>query len=232
MGLFAVCVLSGIILVYSIFSLYLYSFSRNQSLLFLVTLLFSGVFTGTALSIIRWFLVRANKMRKNLLFRLVQTGAVIAVPFFVSGVVIRGAAHYNLQVTEKTYLPVIREIENTITDSGHPPTDILSILGIIDLGAAKGRFPLEMYYYRDDDAYSLSIDSGSLDIDGSVNYWDSQKKKWINIHNDILQYVGNEAIQHPEYNEDASTFIQSYQSLPQIRYGYEKGQWIIRENEY
>lgn len=88
-----------------------------------------------------------------------------------------------------------------------------------------------MYYYRDDNTYSLSIDSGSLDIDGSVNYWDSQKKKWINIHNDILQYVHNETIQLPDYYEDASAFIRSYQSLPQILYVYEKGQWIVRENE-
>lgn len=209
--------LSGAITFKGIYDLYLSSFRANQAPYILVILPACAVFVAIGVSILHRLFVRSNNAKMGIALRTAQIIAVLVLPCILLSLIANMTIQRGLIITEKVFGPVITDIERITASSGHPPDDIVTAVNKIDIGSITGYFPHRVVYYRNKTTYAISIDSGSADMDGSINYWDSKNHKWVNIHNDALQ--------SPELSGNAKKFIQSYASQPKILYVYKEGRW-------
>jgi len=210
-------ILSGAITFKGIYDLYLSSFRANQALYILVILPACAVFVAIGVSIFHQLFVRSKKTKMGIFLRITQFIAAFLLPCILLALVANMTIQRGLSITENVFDPVVTDIERIMSISGHPPDDIITAVNKIDIDSITGYFPHRVVYYRNKTIYAISIDSGSADMDGSINYWDSKNHEWINIHNDTLQ--------SPELSGNAKKFTQSYASLPKIFYVYKKGRW-------
>jgi len=195
------------------------AFRANQAPFIILLLPACAVFVATGFSVVYQCIVHFQSKEMNIPLRITQVIAMLVLPCIVLGAIVNKTRQRSLRLTENAFLPVITDIEKTMTISGNPPEDITASMNKMDISSIPGYFPHRIVYYRNSNSYSLSIASGSADMDGSTNYWDVRSRRWVNVHNDTLQA--------DEMSEEAKIFMQFDKKLPKVIYVYGDEQWKI-----
>jgi|GEM_PF-3849330 len=97
-----------------------------------------------------------------------------------------------LQKIENNFAPLLKFIERSAARQGRPPGDLSNYLN-----NNPGR--LRFSYLYGDDRYMIVTSGGSIDIDGSTVYFNSESKTWARVHNDLL---------HPQTRNSAALLYQ------------------------
>ena len=115
----------------------------------------------------------------------------------------------SIEITRNNLTPLIAYIEHEQHKLKHPPNSILKGLQEI------GKFHQVTYYYGNKH-FTLTTPGGSIDIDGSTIYYNSQTKEWLQIHNDLKS------------SEHGKRYRSAVEDLDFVVYEFKKGQWRRR----
>jgi hypothetical protein len=105
--------------------------------------------------------------------------------------------------------PVVRAIEAALSPNEPVPADIQDALGAAD------EIGFVVYYPRER-AFVLATRGGSIDMDGSTIYYDSQDREWHRFHDDLA------ATDDP----DAVRFKAATLDIGRIQYRRAGGSWM------
>lgn len=140
----------------------------------------------------------------------------IVLSLSVAGLLTIGAERRTNNYVFNQLQPVVDKINYHIKDKGDSPPGIDGFLNDI-------RKLRKISYYHDKGKFMIETPGPSVDIDGSILFYSSLKKKWNQIHNDSFDSGS------PFY-EDVKAYLDIAQNYPgRVTYLYENNNWNAEE---
>jgi hypothetical protein len=163
-----------------------------------------AIATNRSFAILQRF-VKIRKLHRGI--GILKWLATLLVPFFCISIPINIANNRSIEIAKKHLTPLIKHIEHEQCKLTYPPPDILQ--GFKEIGEFS-----QVTYYRGDKHFIITIDGGSIDMDGSTIYYNSLTQEWLQIHNDIIS------------TDRGEPYRNAVEGLDEIRYRFKADKWV------
>ena len=163
-----------------------------------------AIATNRSFAILQRF-VKMRKLHRGI--GILKWLATLFVPLACMSIPNNMANNRSVEIAKKHLAPLVKHIEHEQHKLTYPPLDILQ--GFEEIG----RFS-QVTYYRGDKHFVISIDGGSIDIDGSTIYYNSLAQQWLRIHNDMIG------------TDRGEPYRKAVKGLDSIRYGFKADTWV------
>jgi hypothetical protein len=111
---------------------------------------------------------------------------VITIPLglMLAGLLHSGGSVLAMDGFERAYAPFVAQLGSSLPEACGAGAKYFAIPAVAEFNQRTGSRPTGRLHH-DDKRFVLSFGGGSIDIDGSTLYYDSESKRWRRYHNDI-----------------------------------------------